>query len=92
MKQQETDNSRKTAHAALATGMFWAQRVISASLEFIFALVVGFYLDQYFNTRPWLTLGFAVVGMISMFYSMIKIARQFQDEVSIQDEVDKTKD
>ena len=35
-------------------------------------LLVGYFLDEHFNTSPWLLLAGAAIGMIGGFYNFIK--------------------
>lgn len=78
MSQQKPTQTESTPSQLIANGLFWAHRVISASLEMAVFLVIGYFLDRYFSTRPWLMLIFAVIGMVAMFQSLLKIAAEFQ--------------
>jgi len=39
-------------------------------------LGIGYWLDRYFSTRPWLTLIFLVLGIISGFREMFRMVRK----------------
>lgn len=38
----------------------------------IFGMVIGYYLDQVFNTKPWWMLGLIFLGIATGFWSIIK--------------------
>lgn len=39
-------------------------------------LAIGYFLDKYLNTRPWLTLIFMFLGIISGFRELYRLARR----------------
>ncbi len=43
-------------------------------------LFLGYYLDKFFGTRPWLLLVFFILGIVSGFYSLIRGLSKFKDE------------
>jgi len=53
---------------------------LSVSLSIFIGLAVGIYLDRRFETSPWCTLGFLVLGIIAGFRNIaiaIRKARKF---------------
>ncbi len=42
-------------------------------------LFLGYYLDKFFGTRPWLLLVFFILGTVSGFYSLIRGLNKFKD-------------
>lgn len=38
-------------------------------------LFLGYYLDEYFGTRPWLVLVMGIAGLVVAFYRMIVLLR-----------------
>jgi len=43
-------------------------------------LFLGYYLDKFFGTHPWLLLVFFILGAVSGFYSLIRGLSKFKDE------------
>ncbi len=43
-------------------------------------LFLGYYLDKFFGTHPWLLLVFFILGIVSGFYSLIRGLSKFKDE------------
>ncbi len=37
---------------------------------------IGYYLDKFFGTFPWLTVIFLLLGIIAGFYDLLKVARR----------------
>ncbi len=42
-------------------------------------LFLGYYLDKFFGTHPWLLLVFFILGIFSGFYSLIRGLNKFKD-------------
>ncbi len=42
-------------------------------------LFLGYYLDKFFGTHPWLLLVFFILGIVSGFYSLIRGLNKFKD-------------
>ena len=43
-------------------------------------LFIGFYLDQYFGTKPWLVLLVGLTGIVVAFYRIVVLLRHFSRE------------
>ncbi len=48
------------------------QLVISTFVGF----AIGYFLDRFFNTSPWLTIIFLLIGIAAGFLELLKIARK----------------
>lgn len=44
----------------------------------IVGLAMGYYLDRFFNTKPWLTLLFLVFGIIAGYKNMFRELKRIQ--------------
>ena len=42
-------------------------------------LFVGYYLDKFLGTKPWLLLVFFILGAVSGFYSLLRGLSKFKD-------------
>ena len=42
-------------------------------------LAIGYGLDSFFNTSPWLTIIFLILGIIAGFRELVRIAKKQQD-------------
>ena len=42
-------------------------------------LAIGYGLDSFFNTSPWLTIIFLIIGIIAGFRELVRIAKKQQD-------------
>lgn len=43
-------------------------------------LAIGYFLDKFFGTKPWLTIIFLILGIISGFRDLIKMAKKGNNE------------
>lgn len=50
----------------------------SVALAIVIGLAIGYYLDGYFGTRPWLTLIFLILGIVAGFRNIIILLRRVQ--------------
>jgi len=51
------------SRSALSVGYYWCARVTSIGLEFAIPAMLGFYLDRWLNTSPWITVIGAFLGL-----------------------------
>lgn len=69
--------------------LIWAQQISSAAIQVPLLTYGGFWLDQQWNTPPWLLLLGAVLGMCSAGWTLYRTVRYFdrqgQDDPSEQD-------
>lgn len=49
-------------------------------------LAIGYGLDKYFGTRPWLTIIFLILGIIAGFRELARIAKRYDDDGSRQND------
>ena len=87
MNSKQEKNEDETISSALATGLDWSHNIISATLEFVIFLVIGYFLDKYFSTSPWLLLVFGVIGMFAMFHRILQIAKEAGEEHESKDKI-----
>ncbi len=80
MNSKQEKNKDETISSALSTGLYWSHNIISATLEFVIFLVIGYFLDKYFSTSPWLLLVFGAIGMFAMFHRILQIAKEAGEE------------
>ena len=43
-------------------------------------LFLGYYLDEYFGTRPWLVLVVGLLGLVAALYRMVVLLRHFSQD------------
>lgn len=53
---------------------------IEMGLSVVVGLLVGWFLDDYFGTEPWLLLLFLILGMVAGFRSMLRAARRMREQ------------
>ena len=71
-KQPSKTNYRKIA-AISSLGLMLPSSIIVG-------LFLGYYLDKFFGTHPWLLLVFFILGAVAGFYSLIRGLSKFKDE------------
>lgn len=64
---------------------------IEMGAALVVGLVLGWYLDRYFGTRPWLLVIFTALGIGAGFRNIIRVALE-QGRANRTDAEDKTKD
>ncbi len=42
-------------------------------------LLIGYYLDKWFKTDPWLLITFLLLGIVSGFYSLLRGLNKYKD-------------
>ena len=87
MNSKQEKNEDESIGSALSTGLYWSHNIISATLEFVIFLVIGYYLDKYFSTSPWLLLVFGAIGMFAMFHRILQIAKEAGEEHESKDKM-----
>ena len=53
---------------------------IAIALGIAVGLFLGYYLDKFFGTRPWLLLVFFILGAVSGFHSLIRGLNKYLDK------------
>jgi ATP synthase protein I len=49
---------------------------LEMGLSVAIGLAIGYYLDQYFLTKPWLTIIFLFLGIATAFRSLFSLAKE----------------
>ncbi len=63
------------SRSALAIAMEWSTAIMTISLEMVLPGLAGSWLDERWNTRPWLTVfGMAAGGALGM-WQLIRLTR-----------------
>ncbi len=69
--------SQKSAgRSALAIGMDWGTRVTALGLEFALPAFLGFGLDRWWGTAPWMTIFGAFLGVGMGMLHVIRLASE----------------
>ena len=71
-KQPSKTNYRKIA-AISSLGLMLPSSIVVG-------LFLGYYLDKFFGTHPWLLLVFFILGAVSGFYSLLRGLSKLKDE------------
>jgi ATP synthase protein I len=51
---------------------------LEMGLSVAIGVTVGYYLDRYFGTRPWLTLIFLFIGLTAGFRSLYRLIKEIE--------------
>ena len=49
---------------------------LEMGLSVAIGLAVGYFLDRYFHTKPWLTIIFLILGVAAAFRSLASLAKE----------------
>lgn len=49
---------------------------IEMGLSVVIGLLMGFYLDRYFKTQPWLTILFIIFGIAAAFKAVLRAVKE----------------
>ena len=72
-----TSNSmKKETKRSLRELAYYSSLGLSVSLSIFIGLAVGVYLDGRFETSPWCTLGFLILGIIAGFRNIAIVIRK----------------
>jgi ATP synthase protein I len=58
---------------------------LSLVISTFIGLGIGYWLDRFFNTSPWLTIVFLILGIVSGFRDLIRMARKQDNESDKKD-------
>ncbi len=50
------------------------------ALSMVFPVLLGFWLDSRYETKPWFTLGGVTLGMVAVVWNMIKLGIETNNE------------
>jgi hypothetical protein len=62
--------------SALSIGMDWGTRVTTIGLEFALPAFLGFFLDRYMSTAPWMTVLGAFLGLGIGMVHLVRLASE----------------
>ena len=48
---------------------------LEMGLSVAIGLAIGYFLDRYFHTQPWLTVIFLILGIVAAFRSLFSLAK-----------------
>jgi ATP synthase protein I len=51
---------------------------LEMGLSVAISLVIGYFLDRYFGTQPWLTLIFLIIGVVAGFRSLYRLMKDIE--------------
>jgi ATP synthase protein I len=51
---------------------------LEMGLSVAIGVALGYFLDRYFGTRPWLTLIFLIIGVIAGFRSLFRLMKDIE--------------
>ncbi len=60
----------------MAVGVMWASRATTVALGFVLPALGGFYLDQYWGSKPIATLVGSALGFAAGMMQILRIARE----------------
>jgi len=67
---------KKETKRSLRELAYYSSLGLSVSLSIFIGLAVGVYLDRRFETSPWCTLGFLILGIIAGFRNIAMVIRK----------------
>jgi ATP synthase protein I len=66
--------------SAVSIGLDWGTRITSIGLEFALPAFLGFGLDRWWKTSPWMTLAGAFLGLATGMTHVLRLASSLQQE------------
>jgi ATP synthase protein I len=72
---QTDKNPESTAESNRKSGLAYSAVIMLVASILVF-LGIGWVLDRYFNTAPWMLVGGIILGAIIGFYQFIRISSQ----------------
>jgi ATP synthase protein I len=70
--------------SAVSIGLDWGTRVTTIGLEFALPAFLGFGLDRWWNTSPWMTLIGAFLGLAAGMTHVIRLGANLRKETGEQ--------
>jgi len=53
---------------------------LEMGLSVAIGLAIGYLLDRFFHTKPWLTIIFLILGIVAAFRSLLSLAKEIDKE------------
>ena len=72
---KRTESSNQSSSSKLGIAFKMSTEMVAAV---VVGTIIGFILDNWFGTKPWLILIFFFIGVISGIYNVIKSAKKMQ--------------
>jgi len=69
-------SQKPDGRSALSIGMDWGTRVTAIGLEFALPALLGFGLDRWWHTAPWMTILGALLGVGMGMLHVIRLASE----------------
>ena len=63
-------------------GSVWQAKQVYAMavISLVVGLAIGYLLDRFFHTKPWLTIIFLILGIVAAFRSLLSLAKEIDKE------------
>jgi hypothetical protein len=74
--RETTVIQKPESRSALSVGYYWCARVTTIGLEFALPALIGFGLDRWLNTNPWITVAGAFLGMGLGMSQVFRLGRE----------------
>ena len=86
-RQEQANKPASSNRADAASGMAVGFRI---SVEIVAALIMGFgvgyYLDIWLGTKPWMMIIFFFLGVGAAFVNILRVAKQLENKKSFRDD------
>jgi len=73
-------SQKSDPRSAVSIGLDWGTRITTIGLEFALPTVLGFGLDRWWKTSPWMTLAGALLGLATGMTHVLRLAFSLQQE------------
>src|SRR4051794_10795482 len=79
-KRETCVTEKPDSRSALSIGLDWGTRITTIGLEFALPALLGFGLDRWWNTIPWMTLAGACLGLVTGMTHVLRLGFSLQEE------------
>ena len=73
---------KETAKAAVS----YSAGTVELGVSVVVGIAIGYALDRFFGTAPWLTLFWLVCGVIAGFRSLFRVAKRLEREAAAKEQ------
>jgi ATP synthase protein I len=73
-KRETFVSDERDTRSSVSIGMDWGARITSIGLEFALPAFLGYALDRWWGTSPWMTLAGAVLGLVIGMLHVLRLA------------------